>query len=453
MPDVDTHPTDTTKQAHARRHGDSQASVAVNVRDLYDQCVEAFEARKLALGATADDADHPSESYFYEQFVPAHALWSSSGRFTGRFGLVLRVIERTFRAAHLDDHYCAAQRRYLQHFAVEFRSLAIFASLDDKNNIVVGDPNRPVACIERGRRTLVQAGKAPDEGGAVQAMDHDAGSGVTKAAPTVTQLVDIPAEGVDGPWMRGDVFVQMKDAIHQPSSAARSVTEFYALLDDCRRGVYGSYLQEKVSFEGADSLKPILVGLTDGGSEHRTTFASVQLALAALFRTGDFDYVVFVRTCPHQSYMNFVERVMAILNIGCSGLAIMRDELVGEAADGKSFEKILKGCKSMKEVRKAGEKYPGFAAAVTKSMERVFDLLHERWGRLGLKGKPFRRGGVASEEDMDGMFAVMKQLDAEFDREGHTTRAALETLDGVKRFFEGHVEAGLWFMCVVVGVV
>lgn len=165
----------------------------MNVRDVYEQCKEAFEARVKEIGDEAATADCPSESYFYEQFVPAHALWSPSARYTGRFGLVLRVIERTFRAPHVDEHYCAAERCYMQHFAVDNRDFTIFASLDDKNNIVVGDPNRPIATIERGRRVLVAAGKTPAEGGAVQAMDHDAGSGVLKAVPTVTLLGDIPA--------------------------------------------------------------------------------------------------------------------------------------------------------------------------------------------------------------------------------------------------------------------
>ena len=62
--------------------------------------------------------------------------------------------------------------------------------------------------------------------------------------------------------------------------------------------------------------KPILLLYTDGGPDHNNTFASNQLALLALFLQLDLDMLVAMRTAPHQSWRNMVERVMSGINIG-----------------------------------------------------------------------------------------------------------------------------------------
>lgn len=271
-----------------------------------------------------------------------------------------------------------------------------------KNNIVVGNPDRPVAVLERGRRVLTVVGEEAGSG-ALRAMDHDAGSGVLKLIPGVTLLLDVP-DSMDSPWLRGDVFVSLRDAVWEQSSWLRVPTKLLGVLEAAMEGEHGEALQTKVSMtdkEGNRRLKPILVGLTDGGGEHRTTFATVHAGLAGLFRKGDFDYIVFIRTCPGQSYMNFVERVMAILNIGCSGVAIMRDELHGLAAkDGRRLEVVLKGCQSLKDVREKAKTYPELQAAVGTACARVKELLLARWDRMSLVDKPFRRGPVAGADEL-----------------------------------------------------
>ena len=41
---------------------------------------------------------------------------------------------------------------------------------------------------------------------------------------------------------------------------------------------------------------------TDGGPDHRLTYASVQLALIALFQNLNLDILVAGRTAPHNSW-------------------------------------------------------------------------------------------------------------------------------------------------------
>ena len=63
--------------------------------------------------------------------------------------------------------YSAAVFRYMKELSIRFRQYSVFASMDDKHRIKVGEPNYPVAAAERGRRVIV-AEKSVFEVG-----DHD----------------------------------------------------------------------------------------------------------------------------------------------------------------------------------------------------------------------------------------------------------------------------------------
>jgi hypothetical protein len=131
---------------------------------------------------------------------------------------------------------------------------------------------------------------------------------------------------MNGDWFNGQFFISLKDAIFEKSTAARSMCELVRLL------------QEK------NLSKPVLLVYTDGGSEHRSTFASVWLATICAYIRGNLDYLVMVRTAPGHSWMNWVERGMAIANIALSGLALARDPMATPA-----LEKLVSGAGSMKE--------------------------------------------------------------------------------------------------------
>ena len=186
----------------------------------------------------------------------------------------MMVQKRQFRQTHVDAHYCAAMFSYMWEFAIRFRDLAIFVSLDDKHRIKVGEPNYPVAAAERGRRVLVGQNETFEVG------DHD----FTKFSliPSVSFTINIP-ESIEGSWYEGAVHVGYKDAVLQPSSALRHATEV------------NSILVPKIG------NKSILLVYTDGGPDHRLTFFSVQLSLIALFLNLNLDLLVVGRTDPHHS--------------------------------------------------------------------------------------------------------------------------------------------------------
>ena len=154
-------------QVGDRRHGNNNASVAMTMRSLYSHISKRFDEWKAEKGEEETAGQlKPSLKWFQYQFLPTRSSDATSDRYTGRFDLNLKCLCRTARSRHEDEHYCAAGRRYLKHGAVMFRDVSIFVSMDDKCNIPVGDPGKPMAVVERGRKVLMRKGHE------VEAMDH-----------------------------------------------------------------------------------------------------------------------------------------------------------------------------------------------------------------------------------------------------------------------------------------
>ena len=78
----------------------------------------------------------------------------------------------------------------------------MFACIDDKHRIKVGEPDFPVASAEKGRQVILPSGSQ------LQAGDYD----FTKYSliPSVVLLCDIPEE-ISRSWYTGQVFVMFKE--------------------------------------------------------------------------------------------------------------------------------------------------------------------------------------------------------------------------------------------------
>lgn len=332
------------------------------------------------------------------------------------FDLIPRMLSRMYRPDHPDAVYVNKEIRSLKYIAVLNRNNASMWALDDKCGISVGDPGKAVACLERQRRALVLR-----EDGPVVAMDHDAGSGCIKLTPTMYLDHSIPLE-VGQSFFRGRVFYGIKNAITQPSTAMRSVAELHATMS-----------------KTPDSDKSILLVTTDGGPEHNVKNGSVRVSLTALFLKGDFDLLIAVRTAPGHSWVNPVERVMSICNIGLNALAIARSPLEGgppEEEDG-GFEKIVKKCGSMAEVREAIDKHQGLGQALDRACQPVITQVSDRFKRLSLKEQPFQESVVLGHNKIADFFSIMSRVDGTLKVE-ETTQAALEKHPDLQRFWETH---------------
>ena len=89
--------------------------------------------------------------------------------------------------------------------------------------------------------------------------------------------------------------------------------------------------------------KPLLVVVSDGGPDHRITYASVQVAL---FISLDLDMLVVARTCPYQSWQNIAERIMSTLNLALMNISLVRKELP------PALQPLIRGRKTMADIRK-----------------------------------------------------------------------------------------------------
>ena len=114
---------------------------------------------------------------------------------------------------HQDAHYASATFKYLKTLAIRYGDLCDLVFMDDKHKCKVGEPNAPVAGVERGKAVVVSV-----DGKKFSALDHD----FTKCliTPSVTMFCDIP-ENIDDSFYRGSVHVGIKDSALQPSPTNR----------------------------------------------------------------------------------------------------------------------------------------------------------------------------------------------------------------------------------------
>lgn len=183
-----------------------------------------------------------------------------------------------------------------------------------------------MAAVERGRKVIVRAGTTFEVG------DHN----FTKFSivPSVTLIVDIPKD-IHESWYRGQVMVGFEDAAFEASSSIRHATELSHV------------------FSRSDELhKHVLFVYSDGGSDHRLTYASVQVSLIAVFKRLDLDFLCAARTAPAHYWRNLVERVMSTLNLRLQCVGLMRVEGDDE------FKAVAKKCTSLGILRDAAKRRP-----------------------------------------------------------------------------------------------
>lgn len=107
-----------------------------------------------------------------------------------------------------------------------------------------------------------------------------------------------------------------------------------------------------LKFWEMEERRPILLKITDGGTDQRNTLEKVRCSNIALFREFDFDMLIHVRCAPGQSWINPAERVMSVLNLGLQNVSLERKEV------GKNIESALKSCNSMADIRDKGNAKP-----------------------------------------------------------------------------------------------
>ena len=135
--------------------------------------------------------------------------------------------------------------------------------------------------------------------------------------------------------------------------------------------------------------------VSDGGPDHRVTFGSVQVAAVTLFRALDLDMLVYVRTCPYQSWQNVAERIMSTLNLAFQNVSLARMSMPDR------FEQLVKNKHSLSEIRECITKYPEISDVLHGS---AADNCCRRFQSMKVKENPVRLGVPANEPQITEQF-------------------------------------------------
>ena len=381
--------------ADERRHGSQcYLPVAVSIRDLIEKVKELEHGIEV-----------PSETWVRFQFWPKDAYSHAALNYTGRFQMKYQVQSRSLHKDHEDSHYCMALYKYMRCFAVMYQEYVVFHCMDDKHGISIGEPEAPIASLDRGKRVIVFVGKEP------VALDHDFHR--FKLTPSVTLVPDVPQKADDS-FYQGKVFISLKDSVLQPSNPLRHMAEL------------------QISMASSGSLmKPIEVGMSDGGPDHNVRHGSVKVSLVAHALDVNLDMLVAGITAPGGSWINPAERIMSILNIGLYGVSLARSTMSAE------MEKAISSCSSMSDLRLAASKKEGLHDALKASLHEVTDVITNRFKRLKLKAENVQVFPPASQQSIDDLFACVKAVDDTI-KVSDTTKKELEKRKAYSAFMSSH---------------
>ena len=245
------------------------------------------------------DTKIPSKTLVRLQFTPSNPYTRTALSFTSRFPLQHKIQRCQLRVNHPDDHYCAAQYKYLRYRAVEEGPNALFFPCDDKSKIHVGEPDAPVSTGVRGKTTITTKDTT------LEALDHDLYK--SSLTPNVVLKIKVP-ETPDKSFVRGQVYVTVSDSVFQSSSLFRHAVMLANIYET---------LFEKVF---------TLIKYTDGGMDQRNTLESVKIATICLWKDLDLDMIITGRCAPGHSFTNPAVRIMSILNLALQNVATERSK-------------------------------------------------------------------------------------------------------------------------------
>lgn len=90
----------------------------------------------------------------------------------------------------------------------------------------------------------------------------------------------------------------------------------------------------------------VLITAMGGGSDHKNTSTQNQAAQLSLLILFDLHIKISIRNAPDGSYINYVEWVMSVLNLGLQHLSWACHKGINE-----DVEKIVSSCSSMSALR------------------------------------------------------------------------------------------------------
>jgi hypothetical protein len=415
--------------ANTGRDTSAEGCSIVSVAELYRQAVE-----KLAV-------DHPGSEYCTKeylrlQFLPHNSFWNTAGRRYGIYNYKFGSTRSSRHISHVDFDYNAAQLQLTQEYMIEMENTNDVTVkrivIDDKNKVTLSAHGHKVFTNSKQRKVLLKVKKDSFtiDSSYNSQDDHNAGAEGGKAIISVT--LERPLHGFASGQSElspgAIVKYSLKRGFDEGSTAIRSATEVLKSL------------QQERSDEDDESTPPsyqpfsILNIVSDGGPEKNFSHFAVQVCYALVFLTLNIPLLVCVKSCPQNSWVNSVERVMSLFNLGLYGLVLEMPKLQSAkvrefqcskvaASDAASqiekaddaLQRLLSNNQSKKELSAACAANPDFMNAVTSAYDTVIENLDQRLKRLELNGERFQRVAKASQEDMDRLILKLSDIDPQID--------------------------------------
>lgn len=355
--------------ADDRHHGEAHLSNWISLQELIDAAAEKSPEGTLI----------PSKTLVRIQFTPRNPYAQNALNFTSRIPVQYKIQKRQLRVSHPDQHFCAAQFKYLKQKAVELGDQGVLVCCDHKAKLPTGDHGVPVSTGVRGKKTLMPTSLE------LVACDHD----MTKSSlcPSVYLRCTTP-ESIEKSFVREQVFVAVNDSVLQQLTPFR----------------HGAALTKILQMD----IKPVpkvILRFSDGGTDQKNTLESVKCACICLFKELNLDMLIITICAPGNSWVNPAERIMSILNLGLQNCAFECGDDEGE----------FKSCSSMTQIRDHIEKKPQSKETWVSSVEPVQSTINKRFRRLTLKDKPFSCIDPLTDEEINIFKRHLRELFPELD--------------------------------------
>ena len=359
----------------------SNLSMACSLPVLFRLCVE---------NALKEDPTMPipaSDKYLCRYLYPrtaaaAAAVSTSESLIPLRWALQQKILEKP----NPDSYYNMSQYKSLKTFAVSLgNDLVTMIASDDKAGIDVGEPGLPIVACQHPGRSWVPSLLKLGEG---QHSFHK-----FNLTPSIRLVHDLPAD-IEGSFYRGRPQLTLKDAVLEPSSGPRHFTELTKSLT-----------------ENLADKKPVTIITNDGGPDHNIHHDRNKAALLAFFLKNDHIlYLANFQMAANRSAFHPVEKLNCIVNLALNGVALAREILPDP-----NFEKILKSCNSMVDIRNGVKINPGLADQVGDGLKSAREIVESRVKLASLKENRFEVYEPSARVEIEEFMNILKTVDPTFD--------------------------------------
>lgn len=249
-----------------------------------------------------------SRSGLYLRLFPKNSTTIEGRRHVTTVPVRLIRPENNERKNNPDGHFASATVKYVKDLASLFGSGCVFVcSQDDKARIPLGLPaaNKQAPILMH----LSYKVKLPDHDWVV-ASKH-------KLIPSVFAALSID-DKLKTITYSGPTYVAIRSGKHDKSTAESHGKDFRRLME---LENYANFVKSP----GANTMKPIVCILSDGGPDENPRYPKVLTQAAHNFKLFDLDCIIVATNAAGLSAFNPVERRMASLSRDLSGLILPHD--------------------------------------------------------------------------------------------------------------------------------